>query len=320
MGNNGQLNGIFIYKNASFEYINNAFCQILGYNNNELVEMKLTQLVLPEYQIELENFIAINSINNESRNFDVECLKKDNTIVFVELQLNFVADQNSIYGVIHDVTERKQLQKNIVNAIIRTEEKERAYFSKELHDGLGPLLSTIRLYLQWSERPKIHKSWKEIIFKAEDLLEEALITVREISNKLSPHLLANYGLTVAVQRFIEKIQETCETKIIFESNINRRFEMEIESALYRAVIECINNTIKYAGAKTIYISMVDTGKQIQLQYLDDGIGFDFEETLTLKKGLGLFNLQNRIQNIGGKIDMSSKPGHGVEYQMYVTIK
>ena len=311
--------GIFICIDGRFEYINDALCQIFGYNNIELDGMKLTQLVLPEHQIELENFITLNTSVNRSRNFEVECLRKDNSVIYIEMQLNYVANQNSIYGVIHDITERKQLQKNIVNAIIRTEEKERAYFSKELHDGLGPLLSTIRLYLQWSERPKIHKSWKEIIFKAEDLLEEALITVREISNKLSPHLLANYGLTVAVQRFIEKIQETCETKIIFESNINRRFDMEIESALYRAVIECINNTIKYAGAKTITIGIDETNGQLLLQYRDDGIGFDVEETLTLQKGLGLFNLQNRIQNIGGKIDLFSKPGHGVEYRMYVTI-
>ena len=83
--------------------------------------------------------------------------------------------------------------------------------------------------------------------------------------------------------------------------------------------ECINNTIKYAGAKTITIGIDETNGQLLLQYRDDGIGFDVEETLTLQKGLGLFNLQNRIQNIGGKIDLFSKPGHGVEYRMYVTI-
>jgi signal transduction histidine kinase len=64
--------------------------------------------------------------------------------------------------------------------------------------------------------------------------------------------------------------------------------------------------------------MIDKGEQIQIQYLDDGIGFDLDETLGLKKGLGLFNLQNRIQYIGGKIDMYSKPEQGVNYQMIVT--
>ena len=311
--------GIFIYKNACFEYINNALCQIFGYNNNEMVGMKLTQLILPEYQNELENFLELNTSLNPGRNFEVGCLKKDHSVIFVEMQLNYVANQSSIYGVIHDITEKKQLQKNIVNAIIQTEEKERAYFSKELHDGLGPLLSTIRLYLQWAQRPRIHKSRTEIIYKAEDLLEDALTTVKEISNKLSPHLLANYGLTIAVQRFIEKLKETCDIKIAIESNINRRFDMEIESALYRAISECINNTIKHSCAKTITINMIDKGEQIQIQYLDDGIGFDLDETLGLKKGLGLFNLQNRIQYIGGKIDMYSKPEQGVNYQMIVTI-
>ena len=107
--------------------------------------------------------------------------------------------------------------------------------------------------------------------------------------------------------------------IIFESNLNRRFDMEIESTLYRGVIECINNTIKHAKAKTVTIKIVDTGEQINMQYMDDGIGFDLHETLALKKGLGLFNLQNRFQNIGGEIEMYSKPGQGVNYQMIVSI-
>jgi len=95
--------------------------------------------------------------------------------------------------------------------------------------------------------------------------------------------------------------------------------MEIEVALYRAVIECINNTIKYAKAENIDIVLYDTGTQIQIHYKDDGTGFNISKTLSEKKGLGLFNLQNRIQTIGGKIKMYSEPGHGVDYQIIVNI-
>ena len=153
-------------------------------------------------------------------------------MVYVEIFLNYVATENQTYGVVHNITEKKQLhKKNIVKAIIETEEKERAHFSKELHDGLGPLLSTIKLYLQWSERPKSNIPRKEIILKAEEILEEALTTVKEISFKLSPHLLTNYGLTSAVQNFVRKLEETNTIHIDFQSNLNRRIEMEVEVAL-----------------------------------------------------------------------------------------
>jgi len=311
--------GIFICRNGYFEYFNKVMSHIFGFKGNELDGSTLTRLVKPDYQEELKNFLASNAPLNQNLTIEVECLKKDLSTVFVEILLNYVANQGVVYGVVHDITEKKQIQKNIVKAIIQTEEKERANFSKELHDGLGPLLSTIKLYLQWSERPKTNITHDEIIRKAEDTLEDALTAVKEISNKLSPHLLIYYGLNSAIQSFAGKVEETSSIRISFESNIERRIDMIIESALYRAIIECINNTLKHALANNITIGLHDTGNQLLLQYRDDGIGFDLNETLTLKKGLGLFNLQNRIHAIGGKLTMSGNPGKGVDYQIVVNI-
>ena len=311
--------GIFICRDGCFEYVNNAMDHIFGYQEREFKEMKLLQLVMPDYLEELEFINHLKAPFNQVRNVEIECLKKDQSTVFVEFLFNYVAKERVIYGVVHDITGKKQLQKDIVKAIIQTEENERAYFSKELHDGLGPLLSTIKLYLQSSERSKSNKSREEIIHKAEEILEDALTTVKEISNKLSPHLLTNYGLTSAIQNFVDKLRKTSVIGITFQSNASKRVYMEIEAAIYRATIECINNTIKHAAAKNVTIVLNDTGSQLQLQYSDDGKGFDLEEALAAKKGLGLFNLQNRIQTIGGKITMFSKPGKGVDYRIVVNI-
>jgi PAS domain S-box-containing protein len=313
--------GIFISKNGRFDYVNPSMGNIFGYEESEIEKLQLSELVIPERKDDFETFISFDPTSDQINNIEIECLRKDNSIVFVEIFLNHVATEMLTYGVVHDITKRKQLQeKSIIKAIIQTEEKERANFSKELHDGLGPLLSTIKLYLQWSIRPKSNRSRKEIIFKAEEILEEALTAVKEISNKLSPHLLTNYGLTSAVQSFINKLGETNAVKIDFHSTVSRRIEIEIEVALYRAIIECINNTIKYAKAKRIYIQLIDLGNQIQLQYRDDGRGFDIIKILSEKKGLGLYNLQSRIQSIGGEIKMFSNPHEGVNYHINVPVK
>jgi PAS domain S-box-containing protein len=311
--------GIFIYENEHFEYVNSAMTSIFGYDGDEFERLKLVQLVMPDYQEELRNKLV--SFARLDKVWDVElgCSKKDGTGVFVEILFNNVNKEKRMYGVVHDITGKKQLQEDIVKAIIQTEEKERANFSKELHDGLGPLLSAIKLYLQWSQRPKSASSREEIIRKAEDILEEALTAVKEISNKLSPHLLMYHGLTSAIQSFVDKLEETSEIVIDFQSNAGRRFGMEIEAALYRAIIECINNTIKHAKASKIFIKLDDNGSQLQLRYSDDGTGFNLTEALSTQTGLGLFNLQNRIQTIGGKITMLSEPGQGVDYQIIVNL-
>ncbi len=309
--------GIFICRNGIFEYTNKAMGQTFGFDENELIGMKLTHLIAPEYLDELEIFHAMKVPADRIVEIEIECQRKDLSRIFVEFIFNSIGSENLIYGVAHDISEKKQIQKNIVKAIIQTEEKERAHFSKELHDGLGPLLSAIKLYLQWSERPTTNISREEIIHKAEQILEEALITVKEISNKLSPHLLTNHGLNSAIQNFIKKLQESSDIRISFESDLNRRLGEEVEAAIYRAVIECLNNTIKYAEAGNVSILLNDADSQLLLHYHDDGIGFNLAETLAVKKGLGLFNLQNRIQTIGGKIDLYSEPGKGVDYRINV---
>ncbi|HLP04228.1 MAG TPA: PAS domain S-box protein [Paludibacter sp.] len=311
--------GIFICKNGQFEYVNKAVSVILGYKSRELEGMKLTQFVISDYSETLEGILYSNDYSNHSTQLEIECMKKDLTIISVEIFLNYVAEEKTVYGVIQDITERKQIQKNILKAIIETEENEKAHFSKELHDGLGPLLSTIKLYLQWSERSKSNESRLEIIHKAEEILEESLATVKEISNKLSPHLLTNYGLNSAVNSFIDKLQATSTVQINFESNLGHRLNPELEAALYRTIIECVNNTIKHASAKNVEIILHEENRKLSLTYKDDGVGFDVTQAISNKKGLGLFNLQNRIQTIGGRVSIASQPGEGVYYQFVINI-
>ena len=311
--------GIFICTNGCFQYVNKAMKRIFGYADLKMEGLMLTQLALPEYHDQLNSILNINSSVNQLRTIEIECLTRELSTIHVEMLFNYVAKEKAFYGVVHDITEKKQLQQNILKTIILTEEKERAYYSKELHDGLGPLLSTIKLYLQWLDRPKTKKSRAEIIHQAESITEEALTTVKEISNKLSPHLLINYGLTSAIQCFVDNLSESSAIQIAFHSNVSRRLDPEIEAALYRALIECINNTIKHAGACNILITLNDAGSHLQLRYTDDGIGFNMQEALSLKKGLGLYNLQNRIETIGGKITMTSGQGKGVDYQIVVKL-
>ena len=313
--------GIFICKDSVLEFVNPAMTSIFGYELADLRLMDPLELFCAENSPELNDFIFKNHVVDDFKNLEIECVRKDNTKVFVEIKLHYVLNEQAIYGVVHDITEKKQIQKkNMVKAIIQTEEKERAYFAKELHDGIGPLLSTIKLYLQWTQKIKNIEQRDEIILKAEEILEDTLTSVKEISYKLSPHILEYHGLTSAIKNFSTKIEAANSIVITLQSNVHRRLEMEIEVALYRAVIECVNNSLKYSKAKNIYIQINDTGHKLLLQYRDDGQGFDLDKMISEQKGLGLFNLQNRLSSIGGEITMFSKPGLGVDYHFVVMLE
>lgn len=311
--------GMFIWKEGRFEYVNRAMSDIFGYQTEELLKMKITGLALPDYHEKLNFFFNKRISTNKKMIMELESLKKDHSLVFVELRLNYLADENAIYGVFCDLTEQKQLQNNIIKAILYTEEKEKAKFSAEIHDGLGPLLSAIMLYVSLLEKPGSKDNKKELILRSVELLNDAITSVREISNKLSPHALENHGLSPALKGFINKLIKISNINIVFESNIARRFQAETEIAFFRAITEFINNSLKHSSADNILVRLNYSDNMIHLLYKDDGKGFDLENTLKAPGGFGLLNIKNRFKSLGGKILMASKPGEGVEYSVSLEI-
>jgi PAS domain S-box-containing protein len=251
---------------------------------------------------------------SKTRNTCEVALKtKDNTPVYV-LFAGHITDQgHECQLTMVDITERKQLDEKILNTIALTEEKERAYFSSEIHDNLGPLLSATNLYLQMAQRAASVIIQRENIKKAEELIRHAFEIVNEISDKLSPHFLRDFGLLISVRRFLEKIEETSNIRITFRTNLTEKLKGEIEAVTYRTIIEFVTNTMKHAKANKVLILLTRTDSTLRLSYRDDGIGFDVEEIFSYEKGFGLINIRNQIQTLGGDIKMASEPGKGVDY-------
>ena len=110
-------------------------------------------------------------------------------------------------------------EKRVINAIINTEENERKRFAKDLHDGLGPILSTVKMSLSaLTDRIK-DPSGSVILNNTNHLVNEAINTIKDISNNLSPHVLSNFGLASAISAFTTKINQTKAVEIDFKSNM-----------------------------------------------------------------------------------------------------
>jgi PAS domain S-box-containing protein len=213
-----------------------------------------------------------------------------------------------------DITEKVEAENKLLQVTIEVEERERNRFSSELHDGMGPLLSIIKLYFQWlSETDDVEKI-KIITLKGNESIESAIQSTRELARGLSSRLLMKTGFVNALIHFTERINETQKIKISFTYNSTNRFSRFTEMALYRITTELIKNTLTYARATNIEIQFdFDKAKNIiTFVYTDNGIGFDWHEVAQKGDGLGLMNIQNRVQQMRGELNIDSSPKNGMK--------
>jgi signal transduction histidine kinase len=220
----------------------------------------------------------------------------------------------------HLVPNDREVESRILSAVIETEEKERSRFAKELHDGLGPLLSTIKLYAHELD-PEANTISENLEYKQEiiGLLDEAISNTREISNNLTPQILSNYGLVKSLETFISKINASGKIAIDFmNDSIPVNLPKAIELTIFRVLAELINNTLKHAFAQQIHINLYAQDQALYLEYQDDGIGFQLEKALKKgSSGIGLANIINRIKSLSGDIKFKSESEKGVQIQCMV---
>jgi PAS domain S-box len=298
--------------------VNDAMCKFIGIDKQSLIGQDVNIIAYPDrydtlntllYRVKLgEKLVHEAMLKTPRGSMPVECSVSQLTI----------NHNKYVLGVFRDITYRKQAEQQMIKAIVEAEEKRREHFAQELHDGIGPILSTIKLYLQWMTLPNLRMPLPELIRKTEETVDIAHKTVREISFNLNPHILQNFGLVSALKTFIDRIGELYPVPITFSTNLKQRIPEIIETILYRIITEAINNTIKYASAHQINLSLKHTGNQILLIYEDDGIGFDVEKTIASKNGMGLINMQSRIRSVGGNMRIESKKNEGCRLTVEVS--
>lgn len=210
-------------------------------------------------------------------------------------------------------TSLKESENKLLGITMEVEERERNRFSAELHDGMGPLLSTIKLYFQWlSETTDVDKR-KLITEKGNYSIEMAIKTARELARGLSSQYLKEVGFINAIIDFTQRINDTNKIAIAFETNSYLRFGDIVELTLYRITTELIKNTLTYANATQATITFLynnDT-KIIEYSYSDNGKGFVVEKTLNENSGFGFISIRQRVEVMKGTIKINSTDGKGM---------
>lgn len=215
---------------------------------------------------------------------------------------------------------KKDNEAKVFSAIIRTEEEQKYRFSKELHDGLGPLLSSVKMAISSVLKNVTLGKEGKVLSNAEYLMDESIKTIKEISNNLSPHVLMNFGLLKAIHAFVNKLTGSSETQINIQSNIgSKRYEHTIEAVVYRVICELVTNTLKHADANNIFIDIIEDDKTINIKYMDDGKGFDYSPYEMKSNGFGLTNILSRVKSVHGSSQFYSKQGEGFNANFVINL-
>ena len=213
--------------------------------------------------------------------------------------------------------QRRMLENRLMTAVLRTEERQRATLSRELHDGLGPLLSSAKMSLSALQRSEMDDKSHEMLKNTSAVIDEAIRSLREISNNLSPHVLNNFGLVHGITNFVDRVSALNNREIIFRTRLqDERFDSNIEVVLYRVVCELVNNSLKHSACQRIIVELNKEGDNIVVDYRDNGKGFNLADVENL--GMGLSNIKSRISSLGGKLRIESKPGNGMSAHIEVS--
>lgn len=217
-------------------------------------------------------------------------------------------------------TELKQ-QNIAATAVMETEERERKRIAQDLHDSVSQTMMAAKLNLAVIENDIAFtgEEQKKQFRKAMRLVDEGFKEVRTISHNMMPQALLESGLALVIKQFIENIESETIKVNFFSLGFEDRYDDTIETILYRILQECVNNVLKHAKASRLDISLIKDEENISLTIEDNGQGFDVTDK-TQFGGMGLKNLQSRVNFIRGKIEFDSQPGRGTLVSVYVPVK
>ncbi len=322
--------------------VNSFALEFLGYPRTSLLGKKLWEIDavkdIPSSREAFEYAVEKNSVWYDEIELNTATDRKVKVeFICVTYQ---VKDTKVIQCHLWDITERKRLQEQLNSAAKqRTEdiqrfallaqqaqEEERQRISRELHDDICQRLTALNLGMNVLEDavmeqkkvslPRLRAVKKEI--------NNLISDVRTISYNLRPSALDHFGLASALKMFCAEFEKTRNVKVKFETNItaHRRFNPDVEIALYRIAQEAITNSVSHAGVKSASFKITEENGYLTLTVVDHGAGFDpaeFHSRAGAEKHFGLINMRERSELLGGTFRLESVKGKGTTVGVKVPI-
>jgi signal transduction histidine kinase len=204
------------------------------------------------------------------------------------------------------VAMQREHELKVLTAMMEGEEKERTRLARELHDGVGGILSATKMHLSVLRQEQSQPTTSSKFDHTVSMLDSASKEIRAISHNLSPDILQHYELDAALANFCRSVSNAALQVDFYSLGEPPRLKSNYKLIIYRMVQELVNNIIKHAGASHAMVQLSQYDNILSITVEDDGAGFVQKEST----GIGLLNLQARARNINGQLNIESTPGSG----------
>jgi PAS domain S-box-containing protein len=260
-------------------------------------------------------------------------IKRNDGVLLVFHFYGVVNDKGKVFRIINmveDITDKMKTEEANLelmeskigsSLIIEKLEEERGRISRELHDGIGQLISAVKLNIEVFE--KTSGGDFPPLGKIKDLLTQAGRDLKDIIYALHPAFLDNYGLVPALKVLCAEVMESSNIKTKLNANeINGDMDPKIKLYLYRIVQEALNNAVKHSQATEAEVNVFLGGDNLEISIKDNGIGFDLDGASNAKsrKAFGLISIKERVSMLGGNVQFDSRSGNGTEITIDIPVK
>ena len=238
-------------------------------------------------------------------------------LIFVYLAYRTVKNEQKITLQKQEIQKQKisELEKDkkllTAEAMLKGQEEERSRIAKDLHDGLGGMLSGVKLsFNNMKENIVLSPENQHSFERSIAMLDKTISELRKVAHNLMPEVLVKFGLDEALKEFCCYIETSTGIDVIYQQlGEDRQLSSQADITIYRIVQELVNNALKHAEAKQIIVQFTKNHVKAGITVEDDGKGFDINDP-ALKKGAGLSNIMYRVNYFKGTLDINSQPGKG----------
>ena len=305
-----------------------AFCDSLGYTEEELLEKTVESITFPEdWPAFLQKLRETLAERRSFQWFEKRCLHKSGRLVYTESSASVIRSHEGnpqyLVGQVLDVTERKEAEEALAEMsrkLLESQEKERARIARELHDDINQRLALLAVELeQLRERsPELSLETQQRIEQLREQTTAISGDVQALSHDLHSSQLEYLGAVAGMKSWCKEFGERQGMRIDCIHDVRSTLPQDIGLCLFRVLQEALHNAVKHSGEKGIEVQLREDSGEIHLIISDLGRGFDIEAARQ-RRGLGLTSMEERVRLVNGTIRIEPKPMGGTRIHARVPI-
>ena len=323
-------------ENSLFSYVNDKFCEMIGYTRKELIGRPIGDFVdkkeLPVLNEQLEK-----RKKGLRSTYELTWVCKDGSTLHTLMSAAPLLDDDGNFrggfGAMTDITLRKRAEeqvgvyqqklRSLASELSLAEERERRRIAAELHDRIGQTLAITKIKLGALKASLSSKRYANELDEIRGFVDQTIRDTRSLTLELSPPILYELGFEAAVEWLTEKIQLQHNITMKFKSDHKpKQLNEDIQVLIFKIVQELLFNLVKHARAKTAGVSVRKKAHALEIVVEDDGVGFDVDESksqFSQTGGFGLFSIRERLDHFGGRFEIRSNPGLGTRIMISVPL-